>query len=566
VRDLGRGLTGSSAPGERRLPPGSVLRRLIPVVVVAAIAAFVLIPVRQELMPKSTPALKPLRYRPLPPRPVIPLAATVPQGWSRKGRTLILYDHSGKWAWLGELNATMTANLVGHFGPWKAEPVGDYRPGQLDGYAATIYLGSDYGERLPVAFEDDVLRTNRPVIWVADNISELEQRAADFQRRYGWETSVLDHSAVPTVVYKGRRLTRWTHGQDGIMGYASLDRSRVRVLARAVRANGTSFPWAVRSRNLTYVGEMPFTYTSETDRYLAFADLLFDALAPQTRERHRALVRLEDINPESNPRQLRRAAAWLHAHHIPFGFGVSPEYRDPEGRYGPPPQLSLRQSPKVVAALKYLERMGGVLVEHGYTHQWDGGKNPYDGVTGDDVEFYRVTESSEGVIHDLGPLPDDSVAWAERRVAAANQEFVEVGLRAAKIFEFPHYTASASDYRAVAFRFPVRWERSDYFAGLLTGGPVQYDHVEGQFFPYVVHDVYGNKVLPENLGDIAPATWHNYKVRLPGDVIRAARANLVVRDGVAAFYFHPFLPVKYLARAVEGVQAAGYTFVSPASL
>jgi uncharacterized protein YdaL len=207
------------------------------------------------------------------------------------------------------------------------------------------------------------------------------------------------------------------------------------------------------------------------------------------------------------------------------------------------------------------------MVEHGYTHQWDGGSNPYDGVTGDDVEFYRVTESKDGQIHDLGPLPEDtSINWGEHRVVASSQALEAAGLGTPKIFEFPHYTASVPDYRAVAYRFPVRWERSDYFAGLLGGGPVQYQHVEGQFFPYAVHDVYGSKVIPENLGDIAPATWHAYKVRLPGDVIRAARTNLVVRDGVAAFYFHPFLKLAYLERSVEGIKAAGYTFVSPTSL
>jgi hypothetical protein len=82
----------------------------------------------------------------------------------------------------------------------------------------------------------------------------------------------------------------------------------------------------------------------------------------------------------------------------------------------------------------------------------------------------------------------------------------------------------------------------------------------------VVHDVYGSKVLPENLGSMAPSTWHTYKERLPADLVRAARANLVVRDGFAAFYFHPFLDLRYLERTVEGIEAAGYTFVSPASL
>jgi hypothetical protein len=48
--------------------------------------------------------------------------------------------------------------------------------------------------------------------------------------------------------------------------------------------------------------------------------------------------------------------------------------------------------------------------------------------------------------------------------------------------------------------------------------------------------------------------------------VRAARANLVVRDGFAAFYFHPFLDLDYLKRTVAGIKAAGYTFVDPASL
>jgi hypothetical protein len=72
--------------------------------------------------------------------------------------------------------------------------------------------------------------------------------------------------------------------------------------------------------------------------------------------------------------------------------------------------------------------------------------------------------------------------------------------------------------------------------------------------------------LPENLGSITPSTWHTYKARQPRDLVRAARANLVVRDGFAAFYFHPFLDLAYLKRTVEGIEAAGYRFVDPASL
>jgi len=51
------------------------------------------------------------------------------------------------------------------------------------------------------------------------------------------------------------------------------------VLAECVRADNTTFPWAVRSGNVTYIGEIPFAYMTEGDRYLIFCDLLFDALA-----------------------------------------------------------------------------------------------------------------------------------------------------------------------------------------------------------------------------------------------------------------------------------------------
>ena len=117
--------------------------------------------------------------------------------------------------------------------------------------------------------------------------------------------------------------------------------------------------------------------------------------------------------------------------------------------------MRLREVPELVDALRYMQRKGGVLVGHGYTHQWDGASNPYNGITGDDVEFYRVTESKDGQVHQLGPLPgDDSPAWAEHRIVAANREFEAAGLAQPKIFEFPHYAASDHGYRAAARPVP----------------------------------------------------------------------------------------------------------------
>ena len=540
--------------------------KLIPVAVVAAIAAVVLVPTQSQFGRSDAPDLPPLALGQLSPPPSFASSETQPADADPSVRTLVLYDRSGKWGWLGEIYATMAANLVSHFGRWTAAPVGSYEAGDLDGYSAVVYIGSAYGEKLPTAFLDDVLEADRPIVWVNDNVLQLATRAGTFAERYGWRPTTFDRAPVAEVRYKGRSLTRWARQESGIMGSDVVDSARATVLASAVRVGGGELPWAVRSGNLTYVAEIPFAYTSETDRVLAFADLLFDALAPETPTRHRALVRLEDINPRSDPAELRAAADFLHARGIPFGFGVSPYYRDPQGREDAPYDLRLRDAPELVAALRYLERKGGVLVGHGYTHQWDGASNPYNGVTGDDVEFYRVTEDAEGEVDPRGPLPPDGVRWSEHRIVAANREFAAAGLEPPRIFEFPHYFASASAYRAAARRFAVRWERATYFAGVLSGRAIDHDRTGSQFFPYVVRDVYGTKVLPENLGSLSPNAWHSYKARAPRDLVRAARANLVVRDGVAAFYFHPFLELDLLKETVSGIEAAGYTFVDPRSL
>ena len=540
---------------------------VIPVVVVAAILAFVLLPVRGQLFPGSDPELQPLELSAMPPAPRIPAAETWPAESSPDVKTLVLYDTGGRWGWLGEVYAMEITNLVSHFGRWAARPAREYHSGDVERFSALVYVGSTYGERLPRSLLDDVLRTHKPVLWIDQNVLQLAQRSDNFAGRYGWEPVRLDRSRVAEVRYKGDSLSRWSSQKSGILLTKIVDANRAKVLARAIRADGSSLPWAVRSRNLTYVAEQPFAYTSETDRVLILADLFFDLLAPQTRERHRALVRLEDINPRTDPDELRAAADYLHAKGIPFGFGVSPYYRDPLGHEDSPYELLLRDAPEVVQALQYMIRRGGVLIGHGYTHQWDGGRNPYNGMTGDDVEFYRVRESKDGAVQPLGPLPGDrTVGWSERRIVAADDEFRAAGLPQPKIFEFPHYFASPRAYRAAAHRFSTRWERATYFAGVLSGKPINYEHSSGQFFPYVVRDVYGTKVLPENIGSIAPNPWHAYKARRPADLVRAAKANLVVRDGFASFYFHTFLDLDLLKQTVEGIEALGYTFVDPSTL
>jgi uncharacterized protein YdaL len=481
-------------------------------------------------------------------------------------KTLIVYDNTGPWAWLGEVYATQVANLSSRFGSWTARPVGSYTAGELNAYTAVIYIGSTYDEPLPAHFLDDITATSTQVVWIYDNIWQLTARDPGFAARRGFMWKGFDQSAVAEVRYHGTSLTRDTVNASGIMDTVILDRTRAVPVAEAVRPDGSTLPWGVRSGNFTYLGEIPFAYVSHDDRYLAFADLLFDVLAPVTPERHRALVRIEDVGPDSDPVELRAVADYLYGRRVPFTVAVYPRYRNPRGadNGGRAEDYTLRQRPAVVSALRYMQARGGTLLMHGYTHQYESLANPYDGVSGNDFEFFTAhVDANDSVIYD-GPVPKDSTVWAASRLTASALEFVRAGLAVPRVFEFPHYAGSATDYRVVNAMFGTRYDRGLYFPGALSGEVADHSRVNGQFFPYPVRDVYGSAVVPENIGNVEPEAFNRHPARLPADLVASARRNLVVRDGTASFFYHPFLGTAYLRQVVEGVQALGYRFV-PAS-
>lgn len=499
--------------------------------------------------------------KPLPPAPPTPTPTT---------KTLVLHDASGEWGWLGEKYAVAAGNLTSHFGSWTAKPVSMYTAGEMANYNAVIYLGSSWDEPIPTAFLDDTLAQKSTVVWANWNIWQLTNRAQDFAGTYGWKDGYIDNSAIPSVLYKGKSFSRH-NAAGGIMDLSFLDPTKATVLAEAVRADGTKFPWAVRSNNLTYIGEMPFSYMSETDRYLIFSDLLFDALAPSTPERHRALVRLEDIGCDADPQDLRAIGDYLGRNNIPFSFGVYPVYKNPTGAdNGGVPQeirLSSRECRPVKDAIQSMINNGGTMIMHGYSHQFDGlTANPYNGRSGDDFEFFSAHVDENDYVRFDGPVPGDSYEWALNRVDQSAAEFKRAGFNVPTIFEFPHYAGSAEDYRAVNTRFDVRYERSLYFDNVLRGGTVDHSRMMGQFFPYSVNDVYGTRVIPENLGNIETESFNHHPITLPNELIRRAELNLAVRDGFASFFYHPSLGVDMLRQTVEGIQGLGYKFVSPNNL
>lgn len=505
------------------------------------------------------------------------IADTAPTAGAAGTGTLVVYDTTGPWGYLGEQYGILTGNLVSRFGTWKAIPASSYTSGQMASYANVVYVGSTYDEPLPNAFLDDVLAGTTPVIWMYDNLWRLTARSAAlgtyFSNAYGWDWVGFDTSTVGQVNYKGTAFTRYSANMSGIMNTVTFDASKVTVPATAVRSDGTTFPWAIStpSKKFTYIGEIPHAYMSETDRYVAFAGMLEDILSPGLAARHRALVRIEDVGPDADPAELRAVADYLSSVGVPFSVTVYSFYRDPLGvdNGGVPQEMHLNATPQVVSALKYMQTKGGTLLMHGWSHQLNSLRNPYDAVSGNDFEFWMAhIDANNNVIYD-GPVANDSVSSALTRMQSHTADFAAVGLAKPSTIVLPHYAGSAADYEAARQTYAQHYGRMLYFSGLLKGGYAAADYTKplvGQFFPYTgITDVYGLKQIPENLGNEEPVAFNNHPPRLPADIVASAKLNLALTDSIASFFWHPYLPLGDLQTIVSGIKSLGYTFVASSS-
>ena len=481
---------------------------------------------------------------------------------------LILYDSAPPYGWAGELHAVHIANLLGHF-PLEStiEPVEGYSAGEIEDYAVTFYIGDAYDNPLPEAFLSDVMATERVVCWFKYNLWQIawdEDYYWDpaFTFRYGFQFDGMDATGFSEIHYKGESLVKNLWDPD--MGTTLiLDPEQAEVKAVAYRPDTypggeASSPYVVHSGNLWYFADTPLTYVSEEDRYLVLCDLLHDIVGIDHVPSRRALIRIEDVDSTCDPADLTGIADYLYSQNVPFQVAVIPVYANPLGEEngGVAEEIRLSESPDVVSALQYMVARGGQIILHGYTHQYDATPNPYNGLTGDDCEFFLSSWNEEdGYTELIGPVPEDSVAWVNDRIDRGLSELSACGLSPVA-WEVPHYVASALDYVEFGRRFDLNSGRILYFSSSTP------DFL-GQFYPYPIEqDIYGQRVMPENLGNVEPLPFFDYPARLPADIVNAAEKNRVVRDAWASSYFHPYLHLRHLKKVVEGIKNLGYIYTS----
>ena len=515
-------------------------------------------------------------------------------------KTLIVYDGppNTEFSKLGMAYSIMLKNLMGHFDS-NAEmlPVQNYVAGKMQAYDAIFYMGAYYDNPLPAAFLADVMATPKTVVWFKYNLWQLAWNPAyAFQSKFGFNfASLRGLNAVPTaanpapgffdtITYKSKPFVKY-YTFNGATGAVNADPDiGVTTISDATKATtlvpvtnpktGETVPYVLRSGNFWYVADMPFSFIGPRDRYLVLTDLLHDMLGVNHAQSHQALVRLEDVGAMVSVSAMKTLTNYLYGKKIPFSIATIPRYVDALGVYNGniPQTVPLSQATNLKTSLNYALARGGEVVMHGYTHQYSNMRNKYTGVSGDDYEFWNIVANS--------PVAEDSTAWALGRLNAGKTELTSNGYTPVA-WETPHYHASALASKAMPQVFPTTYQRVVYFTADQPNfnAAINKDFGVGQIFPYVIKkDHYGQRIIPENLGNIEydisaidPTSNFNYTWQ---DIVTNAEYGKTVRDGFASFFFHPFwlepaVGVPGYAdfqKTITGITHLGYTWVAPSKV
>ena len=455
-----------------------------------------------------------------------PQSSVVPAG----PRVLIVHDQIDDHQLGQELAA-----LLGHFSAESTiveQPY--YESGIMEDYDVVFYLGGSHRE-INKDFLHDISVRSRPVVWMGRGLDWLSSTYS--LKKYGFEYARVDGSGtINTVMYENTPLVKTNPVTNFV--YIS-DETKAQVLAWAKGEEDTT-PYVVRSDNFWYFADIPMVGTdtnsayaaagaTEDSAYLVLADLLHDITGIDHPIQHLGLVRIEDIHPNTDIKRLNSVVDYLYHKQVPFGIGLVSVYKNPETGE----EVHLSDRPDFVAAIKDAEKKGAVIVMHGYTHQRVG-----ESVV--DYEFW------DGKTH--APPVDENPAATRMRIESAIRETSEVGIYP-QIWETPHYAASNQTHSIVAEYFDTVWERSD-----------------APFFPYLVQLSTGQTALPETLGYVNPSAGYPGEGQSAEALLEVAAKQKVVRDGYAAFFFHPMVDGGELRTMVEGLQDQDYRFASPAQV
>ncbi len=391
----------------------------------------------------------------------------------------------------------------------------EYEEGDINNFDVLMYIGENFEAKIPKSLIDDINNTDREILWINYYPWELDTRKLGFEvsgihsfdfdrisyRGYDFKLNPTDTSLIEVIDSEKAKVLAWLID----------DESEKRIPA-IINANN----------NFLYVSYLPLAIPY-LDEPIPFFNALHETFGHHGKV-SKALLRLEDIHPESDFDDLAIVNGFLKEKKVLPHLAVIPVYVNPEKNIN----ISILDRPQSINVLKDILSDNGTLVLHGYTHQ-------YDGVTGIDFEFWDESKNK--------PVKEDSEEFAQERVMSALNILRNAGL-STDIWETPHYTASDLDYRVFERIFPII-----------------YDSRNGIDVPFVFKR--GNTIFsPIDLGYL-------FSTQSIDRIIADARKiHDCFEDPSVSFFWHPYLTrneelgIAALEKIIDSLTEIGYQFHS----
>lgn len=283
-----------------------------------------------------------------------------------------------------------------------------------------------------------------------------------------------------------------------------------------------------------------------------FGDLLHEIYHSSHEEQHPGYIRLEDIHPLVDPEKLKETGEVLIENDIPFMMAVIPVYTDPDtGK-----RSHFSDYPETLEVIKDLQENGGSVVLHGYTHQYRTSE------TGEGFEFWDVENNTPVYKEGSDPTPikrpddfhtreayQDYMAelkafekeYTETKLNKGIQELTGFGLYPLA-FEAPHYTMSQHGYEIASQFFST-------YVGQMQLSDENWQVMDSAPYTTSPSFTHGMTVLPETLGYVEPDNNHAAE-----EIVQKAKQQLLVRDGMVSFFYHPYLGAERLEEVVGGLK------------
>ncbi|KFM99174.1 DUF2334 domain-containing protein [Bacillus clarus] len=400
-------------------------------------------------------------------------------------------------------------------------------------YTHVVYIGEKQ-EELSSEAKQFLERFSGPVLALGQNVEQLPNR-------FSFITSNETELKTRTIEYPKNKLKNELHEERLIK---EINTSGT-ILASALSADSThplivqqKESYYVATSNLFdwlshYVGEVLFSYFQqkpETNKTLAY-------------------LRLEDVHPAADIKQLKAIAELLKEKKLPYMITVIPVYTDPStGK-----TIHLKDKPELVDVLRFMQNNGASIIMHGYTHQF------YDSETGEGFEFWdvkadqpiRQSKREKPKTKEDFQSPEDYNEYVQKGQIFEEKyikEHVEKGIMElvdAKLypvaFEAPHYTMSQKGYEILAKYFST-------YVGQLQLGDTTWKSMHAPAYTSTPSFLHGMKLIPETVGFIEEG-------QTPAKMNERAKSITKLSDGIIGAFYHPYLGVETFNDVVSNLES-----------